>query len=44
MIARVMQPRLEEEEETEEDVLEEGDIAEGEDGEEIAEDDSEENN
>jgi len=39
MIARVMQPRLEEEE-TEEELLEEGDIVEGEDGEEIAADDS----
>lgn len=44
MIARVMQPRLEEEEETEEELLEEGDIVEGEDGEEIAEDDSEKDN
>ena len=44
MIARVMQPRLEEEEETAEELLEEGDIVEGEDGEEIAEDDSEKDN
>jgi large subunit ribosomal protein L25 len=43
MIARVMQPRLEEEVE-EEEVLEEGDLVESEDGEEIPEDDSEEGN
>lgn len=43
MIARVMQPRLEEEE-AEEEVLEEGDIVEAEDGEEIAKDDSEKDN
>ena len=42
MIARVMQPRLEEE--VEEEVLEEGDLVEPEDGEEIPEDDSEEDN
>ena len=43
MIARVMQPRLEEEVD-EEEVLEEGDLVESEDGEEIPEDDSEEGN